>query len=87
MNLSLKSNNVSGDNSPNNAPVPKLRSKKLPFTSRPRPKTIHIDVGSNLKENNVNPHMSNFTKKGSVVNLTGKNSIFHRPKNTLYRIF
>lgn len=72
MNLSVKSNNVSGENSPNNAPVPKLRSKKLPFTSRPRPKTIHIDVGSNLKENNTNQHLlSNFSKKGSVVNLAG----------------
>lgn len=72
MNLSIKSNNVGGENSPNNAPVPKLRSKKLPFTSRPRPKTIHIDVGSNIKEANTNSHLlPNLSKKGSVINLAG----------------
>lgn len=62
-----------GDSGRNNAPLPKLRARKQPFGTRPRPKTIHIDVGSNFKETAAESNLltSNFSKKGSSVNLAG----------------
>lgn len=68
-----KSNSLNGDSGRSNSALPKLRAKKQPFATRPRPKTIHIDVGSNLKEGTVESNLltSNFSKKGSTVNLTG----------------
>lgn len=72
MNNASKLNAMNGENNSNNIPTAKLRSKKIPFGNRPRPKTIHIDLGSNLKENNTsNLLSSNFSKKGSSVNLSG----------------
>lgn len=48
-------------------PAPKLRSKAS--TTRPRPKTIHIDSGSvEMAEGMLQPSKG---KKGSSSNLTG----------------
>ena len=73
MMMNAKSNNINGDC--RNNPLPKLRSKKQPINARPRPKTIHIDMGSNMKGNSGDVHQAmtpTLTKKGSTVNLTGK---------------
>lgn len=52
-------------------PAPKLRNKNH-YANRPRPKTIHIDVGSNLKDPGGEVINFNLSKKGSSVNLAGK---------------
>lgn len=51
--------------------LPKLRTKN--HYTRPRPKTIHIDVGRDLKDAGGDGNMVNFnlSKKGSSMNLAG----------------
>lgn len=53
---------------PSTKPVPKMRNKSS--TTRPRPKTIHVDSSAvDLQEGVLSPSRS---KKGSTSNLTGK---------------